>query len=163
MDNLHPDIVSNMKGKIMEYVHLLEYLESVSKIIGDDKALEILKKNIVDRRVRWFEENKKKLKLTGKSLQDAYNIMVERLKILDDAEIYMSGDKSITFKTVKPCPVHEACKILGIDSKRICKAVCENSATEFLKKIDPKLNFVIEHKKDGPEEYTVETIELKEQ
>ena len=113
--------------------------------------------------LRWFEENKKNLKLTGKPLQDAYTLMVERLRILDDAEIYMEGDKSLTFRTVKPCPVHEACKILGIDSKRICKAVCENSASEFLKHVDPRLNFTIQHKKDGPEEYAIETIELKEE
>ena len=67
--------------------------------------------------------------------------------ILDDAEIYMEGDKSITFKSSKPCPVHEACKILGMDSKRICKAVCESSATEFLQRIDPRLRFIIQHKK----------------
>ena len=164
MDREGPkDFVSDMKRKIMEYVHLLEYIESVSNLIGDEKALELLKKNIVDRRVRWFEENKKNLKLTGKPLEDAYIIMTERLNILDDAEIYMEGEKSITFKSAKPCPIHEACKIRGMDSKRICKAVCESAATEFLMKINPKLRFIIEHKKEGPEEFNIETIELRDE
>jgi len=138
-------------------------VEAVSKVIGDERALNLLKDNIVERRLRWYEKNKKNLKISENPVDNAYNIMTERLKIIDDADIYIRGDRSMTFRTSKPCPVHEACKILGMDSKRICKAVCEGSANDFLQKLDPKIRFTIDHKKKGPEEFTIETIELKQE
>jgi len=156
------DIVSDKKGKIIEFMHMLEYISSVSSLIGDDKALEILKNNIVDRRVKWYEKNKDKLELTGNPVEDAYNIITERLRIVDNAEIYIKGEKTISFKTTETCPVHEACKLLGLDHKRFCKAICEASANDFLSRINPNLSFSIEHKKDGDKEITVETIELKQ-
>ena len=126
-----------------------------------DAALEILKQNIVDRRMRWYETNKKKLTLGTNPLENAYTIITERLKLVDDADVVMKGDKTIIFRTTKPCPVNEACKILEIDCKRICKAVCEKAANDFLQNIDGRLRFSIEHKEKNGEEITEETIELK--
>lgn len=157
-----PDKITNKKRLIMEFVHMLEYIESVSPLIGEQKALELLKNNIVDRRMRWYEKNKGKLTLTGKPLDDAYFIITERLKILDDSDIVQKGERSLVFQTTKPCPVHEACQLLKIDHKRICKAVCEASANDFLAKINPRLVLTIEHKKGDIEDITEETIELKE-
>jgi hypothetical protein len=153
--------VDDMKHQIMEFVHILEYVESVSKEIGKQKALDILKNTIVSRRIRWFEKNKDKLYLTGKPLEDAYSIMTQRLKLLDNVEIRKKSDKTISFATTKPCPVHEACKVIKSDSKNICKAVCEDATNDFLSKIIPKVKFTIDHKKNGSEEYIIETIELK--
>ncbi len=145
----------------MEHVHFLEYIERISPLIGEQKALEILKENIVQRRLRWYKMNKDKLALSGRPLEDAYTIMTERLKILDEAEIFEKGERSITFHTKKPCPVHEACKIKEVDPKRFCKAICEGAANDFLRKLFPNLKFTIDHKKRGKDEFTVETIELK--
>ena len=145
----------------MEHVHFLEYIESVSPLIGEEKALDILKGNIVQRRLRWYNMNKEKLALSGRPLEDAYTLLTERLKILDDSEIYEKGERSITFRVKKPCPVHEACQIKEVDPKRFCKAICEGAANDFLNKIYPGLAFRIEHKKDKNGEYAVETIELK--
>ena len=149
------------KHMVMEYVHFLEFIESVSPLIGEQKALEILKDNIVQRRIRWYNRNKNLLALSGRLLEDAYTVITERLKILDEAEIHEKGERSITFHVTEQCPLHEACEIKELDPKRFCKAVCEGAANDFLNKIFPGIKFTIEHKKRDGETIAVETIELK--
>ena len=62
-----------------------------------------------------------------------------------DATIVQSSNKKIVFHSKNFCPTLEACKILGYDTKYICKHYNENSTDILIKQIDKKLRFNFFH------------------
>ena len=57
------------------------------------------------------------------------------------------------------CPTLEACKILNLDTRKICKLYNENATDVLIKQIDKNLIFVRNYKKLRPySEYCEEMI-----
>ncbi|MBP2634738.1 MAG: tRNA-specific adenosine deaminase [Firmicutes bacterium] len=119
----------------------------------------------IRRRVEWFKNNKDTLDFihNGQDILIAgYKLLLTRFRISPaDAPIIKRTDKQIVFHSRNFCPTLEACKILGLDTRRICKKLNENATDMLLKQIDTRLCFSRNYEKLRPySEYCEEMISI---
>jgi hypothetical protein len=110
---------------------------------ADDAALAALNKDSIHRRLRWFHENKGSFDfLRDAPLESAYRLLLARFRIsAGEAPIVRQTDKQIVFHSQNFCPTLEACKILGLDTRTVCKRLNEDATDRLIKQIDPRLRF----------------------
>jgi len=104
---------------------------------AEDKALDELNKDSINRRVGWFEENRKNFGfISNDLLNSGYHLLLTRFNIAEEeAPVVKKTNKEIVFHSKNFCPTLEACKILGLDTRTICKKLNENSTDVLIKQI----------------------------
>jgi hypothetical protein len=106
------------------------------------KALKELEQTILKKRVDWFEKNRHRFHRSGNDLENAYKLLLAKLEITpDQAPIVIKEKNKIVFHSKNFCPTLEACKILELDTREVCKKLSENPTNEFILKLNPKLRF----------------------
>lgn len=142
-----------------------EKLELLQRYANGLATLEELAELNTKRRLEWLEKNKHllddydHLSLPEKAHRLLY---LEHMKINPVHSIVenISGNK-IRIESHNFCPYMEASKILGLDTRLICKEFGEPSCSEFVKVIDPSLKFYRDYSKIRPyHDYCEEFIEL---
>ena len=116
------------------------------------------------KRLKWFKDNYSKFKfLDDNQLDSAYNLLLSKFNIDNSkAKIIERSDNHIVFHSKNFCPTLEACKILGYDTRIICKYYNENSTDSLIKQIDKHLKFSRNYEKLRPySEYCEEMISLE--
>jgi hypothetical protein len=77
--------------------------------------------------------------------------------------IVKKAEKKIVYRSYDFCPVLEACKALGLDTRRICKLAYEAPTQRFLSRLNPELRFRRNYERIRPHaRYCEEVIELEE-
>jgi len=143
-------------------VELFEYVMAVAREIGQERALKILEGCVVDSALKWFEENKDQLELEGSPVEQAFEAFYfEHLGLVPrDVEIVERTPDRIVCRWRNFCSVLEACKLLGLDTRIICRRVYEKPGRILLKRIDPRLKFSRNYKMIRPyADYCEEIIE----
>jgi hypothetical protein len=149
--------------KVSKTVELFEYVMAVAREIGQERALRILEDCVVDSALKWFEENKDKLELKGPPVEQAFEIFYFKHLGLDprDVEVVERTPHRIICRWRNFCSVLEACKLLGLDTRIICRRVYEKPGKVLLKRIDPQLAFSRNYERIRPyADYCEEIIEL---
>jgi hypothetical protein len=153
------------KSRTPDFIRLFWYANEVSKLIGRRKALRLLEEYAISKRLTWFKENRENIKsVKGSPVERAFNIFYKMNQGLSvkDAKITRKSDKIIISRWFNYCPVLEACKITGLDTREICKKVYDRPNQVFLSKIHPKLIFRRNYKAIRPHAcYCEEIITLK--
>jgi hypothetical protein len=107
------------------------------------KKLSEIEHKLIEKRINWFYENPALIDgLEGNDLEKAYHLLL--LKIVIDKKEVPIVDRSenrIVFHSKNYCPALEACRILELDTKMICKAVFEKPTDILIKHLNPKLKF----------------------
>jgi len=130
---------------------------------------EILKKyNEVskNKRLEWFEANKGNFDfLKSDKLDSAYKLLLCRLGIdPEEAPIVRKSNQQVVFHSRNFCPTLEACKILNLDTRYICRRYNEESTDSLIKQIDSHLWFSRNYEKLRPyAEYCEEYINIAEE
>ena len=135
----------------------------MGKIIGEEKAWRILGDISRNKRIKWFETNKNELKFEGNLVDQAYNIFYEEYFGFSekDMEIVERNEHRIITRWRHFCPTLEACKILRLDTRKICKRSHERAVDDFMKNISPRLKFTHDSNMTRPySEYCEEMIEV---
>ncbi len=130
----------------------------------NEEGLDILCKDSVNRRLAWFDEKKDLFRfLSEDSLQSAYRLLLCRFGIdQKEAPIVNRNNKKLVFHSMNFCPTLEACKILDLDTRNICKRYNEESTNILIQQIDPKLRFIRNYNKIRPyTDYCEEMIVLE--
>jgi tRNA(adenine34) deaminase len=130
---------------------------------ADEVILRELNEDSVCRRTKWFEENRNSFDFVTDDLLDSgYKLLLERFHITsEEAPIIEKTNKEIIFHSINFCPTLEACKILGLDTRYICKKMNEMSTDILLKQINPCLRFSRNYDKLRPySEYCEEMISI---
>jgi len=124
------------------------YREDVRKEIenlrnSDDRSLDLLCDDSMSRRTIWFQGNRSRLDFISNDLLDSgYKLLLKRLHITpEEAPVARKTDREIVFHSKNFCPTLEACKILGLDTRRVCKRLNEASTDALIKQIDGGLAF----------------------
>lgn len=79
------------------------------------------------------------------------------------SEIVEDTGNKLLFRSRNFCPILEACKILGLDTKIVCKSIYEKPVQDICRFINPQLKFGRNYKKIRPyHEYCEEWIDLSE-
>lgn len=141
-----------------------EKLERIIRAKESNNWSEINSRQI-EKRLKWYEENKGKLKLEGSDVRKAYTlILLEYFKLKEEeVPIIYEDERKIVWRSYNWCPVLEACKIGGFDTREICKKGWERSVQALIEKINPNLKFSRNYEKIRPYyEYCEEIIELIE-
>ncbi len=107
------------------------------------QGLKDIEEELLHKRLEWFRENGKLVqKLKGTDVERAYEMILMKIGIEKvDAPIIEISNSRIVFHSKNFCPSLEACKILGLDTKVICRVVFEKPTEEFIRTLNPLLRF----------------------
>lgn len=147
------------------------YREDVRKEIErlinvDDGILSKLNEDSTKKRTLWFQENNQSFDFINDDLlYSGYKLLLKRFCITEnEAIVIKKSDKEIIFHSKNFCPTLEACKILKLDTRHVCKRLNENSTNTLLKQIDYRLSFSRNYEKLRPySEFCEEMISLIEE
>jgi len=105
--------------------------------------LEFLNKSIMKKRLDWFKKHSFVFKNKEKDLLEvAYELLMDKLEITPKgAPIKEKTRKRLLFHSMNFCPTLEACKILGLDTRYICKILNEKPTNMLVKQIDERLSY----------------------
>ncbi len=118
----------------------------------DDKRLDELNADSTNRRIKWFKENRDKFTfLGGDAVAAGYRLLLERFGITEtQAPVIEKSAQEIVFHSKNFCPTLEACKILGLDTRVICRGLNERSTDALIKLVDRRLVFSRNYQKLRP-------------
>ena len=131
---------------------------------ADDEALRALNEDSTRRRVAWFSKHAKDFSLPADDpLKAGYRLLLLRFGIApEEAPIVQRTEHSITFHSQNFCPTLEACRLLGLDTRHVCRCINEESTNALLRQLDPRLRFSRNYEKLRPyAPYCEETISLE--
>lgn len=63
-----------------------------------------------------------------------------------DLPVVSEGDDEIVWESRNPCPTLEACRVLGLDTRKICRSVYEKSTQALISRLDPSLRFLRDYR-----------------
>lgn len=130
---------------------------------ADDMALRALNEDSTRRRIAWFLEHREELPLPEDDpLEAGYLLLLLRFGIApEEAPVVSRSERVITFHSQNFCPTLEACRLLGLDTRHVCKYINEDSTNALLRALDPRLRFSRNYEKLRPNApYCEETISL---
>jgi tRNA(adenine34) deaminase len=120
---------------------------------------------LTTKRIAWFEENRNHIvpHLEGSEVEKAYQLILMKIGISEkEAPIVEKTDDRVVFHSVNSCPALDACEILGLDTRVVCRLHTEAATDALIKKLNPKLRFTRNYARlrpDGP--FCEEIIELR--
>lgn len=131
---------------------------------ADDEALQALNEDSTRRRVAWITEHRAELSLPADDpLEAGYRLLLLRFGIVpEEAPVVSRSECAITFHSQNFCPTLEACILLGLDTRHVCRCINEESTNALLRQLDPRLRFSRNYEKLRPyAPYCEETISLE--
>ncbi len=160
-----------VQGGVLKEECSILYREDVRREIknlrnADDASLSALNEDSIKRRTEWFQENKGNLDFGLNELPYAgYRLLLNRFHITEkEAPIARRTGREIVFHSMNFCPTLEACRILGLDTRYICKRLNESSTDTLVKQIDSRLKFSRNYGRLRPHEaYCEERISLDDE
>lgn len=150
-------------AKVPQYTSDLKAVLRRSQQIKLEDALSEWAEKICQRRLLWFKQNENVLnKLEGTLVRKGFQlIMLEYMGIpFEEMEIIEETPTLIKWKSYDFCPYLEAVKILGMDSRLVCKYATELPVQVLLDILNPRLHFSRNYEVIRPyKEYCEESIE----
>ena len=106
------------------------------------KKLRAIEAEVAGKRIAWHK-NKRTDGRQPLTPRKAYELLIiDYLGLPEDqVRVVTESEKEITWLSVNPCPTLDACKELGLDTRKVCRAAYEKSTQSFLSQIDPELRF----------------------
>ncbi|GAP12378.1 cytosine/adenosine deaminases [Longilinea arvoryzae] len=146
---LHPDVLAE-ECAVLYHPLVRSEIKRLRNVSEADLAA--YNQDSIERRLAWFAENRHKLDfLNGDPLESAYELILRRLGLTpSEAPIVEKDHHRLVFHSLNFCPTLEACQILGLDTRSICKRYNENSMNALIRQIDPRLRFARNYEKLRP-------------
>lgn len=111
--------------------------------------LKHLAQELTKKRIDWFSKHSKQE--TDNCLDKAYELFLKKLGITSkEAPIVYKNEEKIVIHSMNFCPTLEACKILDLDTRVVCKEFSEIPTDVLLKLLNPHLSFSRNYKKIRP-------------
>ncbi len=135
------------KGLLKEECALLYHPEVRSELIrlrgATEEQLTEYDQQSSNRRLEWYRREKPNLRLgAGDAAQRAYRLLLMKLGIGEtEAPIVRRSKGTVVFHSRNFCPTLEACRILGLDTRRVCRLYNEGATNQLVRQVDPRLRF----------------------
>ncbi len=116
----------------------------------------------IRKRLEWYMRNEGRLDLEGTDVRKAYTLLLLRYLALEPSEVPViyEDETRIVWRSFNPCPLLEACKRLGLDTRMVCKSQ-EPAAQALIEKVNRNLKFSRNYDRIRPRSpYCEEMIEL---
>lgn len=133
---------------------------------ADETTLCALNEDSVQKRTAWFYEHRDSFDfLSGDPLEAGYRLLLARFRITpEEAPVVERTERKIVFHSQNFCPTLEACRILGLDTRFVCKRLNEQATDALIKLCDPRLTFSRNYERLRPyAPYCEETISLEDE
>lgn len=149
-----------------DYDKLFQTILSVAEKIGLEKTLEMVSRRGTERRDFWVKNS---MERTGSDdvFDDVLKVFYEDcigVDIRTQGKLVDRTEKRLVTKWNNYCPILEACKKYGLDTKVVCKIGFHNQNQFTISSINPKLKF--DRNYDGclrpRQEYCEEIITLED-
>jgi len=138
--------------------------EEVTGLRGaSDEQLRELGRQRLSRRLEWYRREKDHLLLgTGDAAERGYRLLLSKLGISEaEAPVVHREKGKVVFHSKNFCPTLEACGILGLDTRRVCRLCNEEATDQLVRQLDPRLRFGRNYQRIRPySECCEERIEL---
>jgi len=131
---------------------------------ADKQKLEALAEDLSKKRSRWYAGHGHSLVTDGEDiLKAAYRVFLQKLGISEDqAPIVRCDETYLILHSNNFCPTLEACKLLGLETRFVCKHLTEKPTTDLIRQIHPKLRFMRNYERLRPHsDYCEEMIILE--
>jgi tRNA(adenine34) deaminase len=140
--------------------------DEIKKLRGAKKEdLESLKNHLLNKRIEWYKKNQTQLGINNRDLVvSGYELLLKKLEIEpEEAPIVMKTKNKVVFHSKNFCPTLEACRILDLDTRMICKEVNEKPTDALVKQLSDRLEFARNYEKLRPYcDYCEEMVLSKE-
>ncbi|WP_316977349.1 nucleoside deaminase [Shumkonia mesophila] len=118
-----------------------------------DRPWPALERAVAARRLAWADAHRQRF--TGTSAptpRQAFDLLFLDYMGLDarDLPIVAESDDEIVWESRNPCPTVEACRALGLDTRKVCRAVYEKSTQALVSRLDPRLRFLRDYTRIRP-------------
>jgi tRNA(adenine34) deaminase len=124
-----------------------------------------LGQELTSKRIAWFEENRDRIipHLGGSEVEKAYQLILMKIGIAEkEAPITEKSDERVVFHSENSCPALDACEILGLDTRVVCRLHTEEATDALIKKLNPRLKFTRNYARLRPDNpFCEEIIELR--
>jgi len=136
------DIIGDVKKAECSLLYNDQVRKSIKQLRGADSVmLSQLAKKLSDKRIRWFRHQEMQ-PVTEDPLYAAYQLFLKKLGLkADEAPIVDKQKSRLVIHSKNFCPTLEACKILDLDTRVICKQISEGPTRDLLRQLNPNLNF----------------------
>ncbi len=124
-----------------------------------------INQHLTQKKIAWYEQNKNSLNVKGTDVRKAYEILLFRYMKINpkDIKVMHEDDNKIVWRSYNWCPVLEAAKRLGADTREVCSKGWEESNQKLIELINPRLKFSRNYLNLRPYgKYCEEQIELVE-
>ncbi len=76
--------------------------------------------------------------------RQAFQLLFFEYMGLDPQELPIVAETQdeIVWDSINPCPTLEACRLLSLDTRIVCRAAYDKSTQAFLTRLDPRLQFI---------------------
>ena len=130
---------------------------------ADSDKLKIQAEELKNKRLNWFNTQQTQIDIAN-PLESAYSLFLSKLAITSiEAPIVDRQKNKLVIHSRNFCPTLEACKILGLDTREVCKKLNEEPTQALLQQLDPRLVFTRNYDALSPyEAYCEEMIILKD-
>jgi hypothetical protein len=138
-----------------EQLAIRDKTEQLRSVQDGKLTLKELDAQITQRRLAWIEENLELLLRKYDHLppeEQAYNIIFfDHMRINPDhVKMTRISETKIRTDSYSFCPYLEACSLLNLDTRVVCKEMLEESIKKMVKAIHPKLEFSRNYKNLRP-------------
>jgi len=165
-DKYYQMILDRYQNKKENFTGLFETVLAFRDEIGLEKALGYLERCVSEKRMAWLDEKLDRMERTGDAIEDGYRIFYEEylgIAVPRDGEIVEKMEKKLVMRWWNYCPVLEACKKFGLDTRVVCKKAYHRPVEIFLSRIHPKLRFDRNYERIRPySAYCEEIISLED-
>ena len=130
---------------------------------ADQNQLEKLAHELSAKRLKWFTDHRSIYSSAGQDiLETAYRVFLDKIGITAaEAPIVRRDPKRLVLHSKNDCPTLEACNILGLDTRFVCRHLTEKPTTRLLRQIHSKLRFTRNYDRLRPQcDYCEEMIVL---
>jgi tRNA(adenine34) deaminase len=110
-----------------------------------------MENEISRRRVAWLSRNRPATS-TSISPRQAFELLFfDQMGLArDELTVIFETDTEIVWRSFNRCPTLEATQQLGIDTRKICRAINEKATQAFVSQLDPQLRFLRSYEKIRP-------------
>jgi tRNA(Arg) A34 adenosine deaminase TadA len=136
------EIVGGLKKEDCALLYNDRVRKSVKQLRKADSArLEQLEEDLAKKRADWIA-GQNLSPVSDNCLDAAYRLFLEKLDITaEEAPVVERNKGRLVIHSKNFCPTLEACKILDLDTRVICKKLTEGPTNELLGRLNPKLRF----------------------
>jgi tRNA(Arg) A34 adenosine deaminase TadA len=113
------------------------------------QPLRVIEREVAHKRAAWFENHTETCAPTPRRAFET--LFFEYMGLTaKDLPVLRESEDEIVWSSRNPCPTLEACRVLGLDTRVVCRAAYEKSTQAFVSRIDPQLRFLRDYKTVRP-------------